>query len=240
METTEYEIGSRKLVFEGFTLKGRSDLTSLGKATGEALWPCSLLLAYYLVAELSTAPRPLKVLELGCGLGLCGTVASVALGAGSEVLLTDGDASVLDRAKLASRANIKPTDATTSHQLLRWGDNTATELLRQERGCFDWIIASDILYEADHAYETAGLFASTVDALLAAGPFSRCLVSFQKRGVPVDVLVEAMVRRGLDEMPINGDVYEDLFDERHDEPTMTTIRFLLCFQRSIEGKKSAR
>lgn len=55
--------------------------------TGAALWDASIVLSKYMEKQQRTLVRRSKVLELGCGLGLVGMVASL-LGA-SNVLLTD-------------------------------------------------------------------------------------------------------------------------------------------------------
>ena len=72
------------------------------------------------------------MIELGCGLGLCGTVASVLIGTSGNVTCTDGDVSVVARAQTCS--NILADDATISYSVLAWGDVAAAEHLRETAG----------------------------------------------------------------------------------------------------------
>jgi hypothetical protein len=246
----------RRLVFEGYSLMGVADLTSIGKATGEALWMSGLLLADYLVSDWEPETTR-NVLELGCGLGLCGTVTSVRLGKAKHrsvsVVLTDGDEGVLERAKIMSTRNSNPLDAPISHSRLLWGNVAEIKIVFAKSGdCgFDLIVASDIIYDST-TIEHANDFATTVDCLLAY-PTSEateassqvtptCLVGFQQRGVSVDVLYDAFSKRGFVHSFPAGEWFEDIFFERHDEHTMCTNRFLICFQRkpnpSMEGHAS--
>jgi predicted nicotinamide N-methyase len=237
-----YEMEDRRLSFEGYSLKGVSDLTSIGKATGEALWLSSLLLADYLANEWEPETTR-NVLELGCGLGLCGTVASIRLGKDCSVVLTDGDTGVLERAKIMSDRNSDPTDAPVTHSRLLWGDVPEMASLnlggKEANYCgYDLIVASDIIYDSN-AEATANDFATTVDSLLAhpndpartSRVIPKCFVGFQQRGIPVEVLYEAFSKRGFVHSFPAGEYFEDIYEERHDEHTMFTNRFLICFDR---------
>jgi hypothetical protein len=185
-----YEMEDRRLVFEGYSLKGVPDLTSIGKATGEALWMSGLLLADYLASDWEPETTR-NVLELGCGLGLCGTVASVRLGRAKcndcSVVLTDGDNGVLERAKIMSNRNSNPMDAPVSHSRLLWGNVAEMTSIQLECAGFDLIVASDIIYDST-TQETANEFAATVDCLLAYPSEAAfqvtptCLVGFQVCG----------------------------------------------------------
>jgi len=193
----EYKMEDRILSFIGYDMTGLSDLTSYGTVTGETLWPSSLLLADYLQnewwpntsssehkqeikeeeASTSTITDQTNVLELGCGLGLCGTIASIRLGVANQgiVVMTDGNPKVIARAsQLLQRNKNTEKDAPTIHQVLEWGNRKQIEKIRDSCRCqpvkgFDLIIASDILYKvADEVTPetTAGLFVQTVDELL--------------------------------------------------------------------------
>jgi hypothetical protein len=201
---------ARTLVFTGFDMTGQSDLRNIQKCTGETLWPCSRLLADYLqydwkpttttasttTSTTTTLGIPQQVLELGCGLGLCGTVASVVLGMGgvgsqqqqqnqqegsnhhhyhpdSKVIMTDGDASVIDRTKRISQRNCIPNqDAPVSSQVFWWGDDDTIANLKQsttDQQGFDLIVASDVLYMSDEnfvAQDVCQVFVDSVDRLL--------------------------------------------------------------------------
>ena len=231
METTVYTVGTRKLSFLGYSLKGQGDLTSISKATGEAFWPCSLLLADYLAKDYFKGNNDSHVLELGCGLGLCGTLASVVMGRGSTVTMTDGDEGCLNRCRASHSVNYRPeVDAETSFQKLQWGDMESMAGLPQ----YDLILASEILYDEVTASAMCA-FAQTVNQLL--GQAGQCIVAFQQRQVSVTVLTDAMGKVGFLHGPVPGEYYEDLYDERHEEPTLLTNRYLILFQRKLEADK---
>jgi hypothetical protein len=66
-------------------------LAAAGHATGAAQWPAGVLLCDFLGADAARgALRGARVLELGCGLGMCGLVAAALAGPTGSVLLTDG------------------------------------------------------------------------------------------------------------------------------------------------------
>ncbi len=99
------------------------------------IWPSSLMLAVQILLQSSTdVPRlPCKTLELGCGLGIAGIAAGLM---GCDVTFTDYDRESLDFARHNAIANgVK----TFQHRLLDWRTPQPEQ--------FDWIIASDVLYE---------------------------------------------------------------------------------------------
>jgi len=97
------------------------------------LWRSGLALARELDPE---AVRGKRVLELGCGLGVPSIVAARA---GAEVQATDADPDALALLERNAEAN----GARLETALLRWSE--ADALL--ERGSFDLVLASDVLYE---------------------------------------------------------------------------------------------
>ena len=94
----------------------------------------------YLAANPATV-RGMRVVELGCGTGLCGIVAA-RLGA-RQVLLTDGNENLLDRAASNVAGNL-PSDAPVNVRSLRWGEVVDEDL----RGSVDVVLASDVLYQS--------------------------------------------------------------------------------------------
>jgi ETFB lysine methyltransferase len=96
------------------------------------LWPSALALAQYLWR--ATDLRGLQVLELGCGLGLTGIVASRK---GAAVTLTDYEAEALAFARYNALRN-GCTQAIVRH--LDWHAPALTE-------AYALIIGSDVLYE---------------------------------------------------------------------------------------------
>ena len=66
-------------------------LAAAGHATGAAQWPAGTLLCDFLASDSGRdALHGSRVVELGCGLGMCGLVAAALAGPSGCVLLTDG------------------------------------------------------------------------------------------------------------------------------------------------------
>lgn len=124
------------------------------------LWPSSYALADRVASEQRVkSGEPVRLLELGCGLGL---VTIAALTAGFDVLATD----YYDDALLFTRANTWRTlgrDPAVRH--LDWRDVPA------DIGTFDRVVAADVLYEQRYAAIVAGVLARTLapegEALIA-------------------------------------------------------------------------
>jgi predicted nicotinamide N-methyase len=97
------------------------------------LWPSAVALAHYTTQHLHLAGR--RVLELGCGLGLVGVVAALH---GARVLCTDYEPDALTFARHNARRNI----CQQMHfRLVDW----RWPALRRR---YDYILASDVIYEA--------------------------------------------------------------------------------------------
>ena len=97
------------------------------------LWRSGMALARELDRE---ELRGLRVVELGCGLGIPSITAARG---GAEVIATDGDIDALSLVKRNAVAN----DVELETAAVDWAD--PDELV--ERGPFDLALASDILYE---------------------------------------------------------------------------------------------
>jgi predicted nicotinamide N-methyase len=133
------------------------------------LWPSGRALAE-IVDERDLSG--LRVVELGCGLGLPSLVA--ALG-GANVLATDwsGDAIEL------LRTNAEANDATLEVDVVSWGVPDA--LL--ERAPFDLVLASDVLYERRNVDELLELLPKLGGEVLVADPSRPFTKSFLERAV---------------------------------------------------------
>jgi len=100
------------------------------------VWPSSIILAEKLL-ELSGSGR--TALELGCGVGLS-TLAATS--AGFDVLSTDYYEDALD----VTRANVFRNLGTVARtRLVDWRH------FPEDRGTFDLVFASDVLYEKEYA-----------------------------------------------------------------------------------------
>lgn len=115
------------------------------------LWPSSYALADRVASE---DGRPggsaLRLLELGCGLGL---VTIAALTAGFDVLATDyyADALLFTRANAWRVVGIEP-----AVRLVDWRD------LPADLGVFDRVVAADVIYEKRYAAIVADALARTL------------------------------------------------------------------------------
>ena len=97
------------------------------------LWRSGMALARQLDGE---SLRGLRVVELGCGLAAPSIAAARG---GADVIATDGDSDALQLVVRNAEAN----DVQVEIDMVDWGD--PDELV--ERGPFDLVLGSDILYE---------------------------------------------------------------------------------------------
>jgi predicted nicotinamide N-methyase len=97
------------------------------------LWRSGVALARQLAGE---DLRGLRVVELGCGLGIPSIAAARG---GAEVIATDGDIDALGLVRRNAQANGVEVETAA----LDWAD--PDELV--DRGPFDLVLASDVLYE---------------------------------------------------------------------------------------------
>jgi predicted nicotinamide N-methyase len=97
------------------------------------LWRSGMALARQLDGE---SLRGLRVVELGCGLAAPSIAAARG---GADVIATDGDSDALQLVVRNADAN----DVQVEIDMVDWGD--PDELV--ERGPFDLVLGSDILYE---------------------------------------------------------------------------------------------
>jgi predicted nicotinamide N-methyase len=97
------------------------------------LWRSGIALARQLDGE---SLRGLRVVELGCGLAAPSIAAARG---GADVIATDGDSDALQLVVRNAAAN----DVQVEIDMVDWGD--PDELV--ERGPFDLVLGSDILYE---------------------------------------------------------------------------------------------
>lgn len=139
------------------------------------LWPSAHALAE---AVLGRCVAGLRVVELGCGIGLPGIVAALE---GGVVTLTDW----YEDALAAAEQNARRSGAVLEARLLDWRSPPGELLVRP----FDLVIAADVLYEARNAEWLAALLPRLVASngeVIIADP----------RRPDAQTLVGAMVDRG--------------------------------------------
>ena len=157
-QKTHYDVNGVTLSVDGYAYRQDArggNLSAHGKATGEAFWPASRLLMDYLVEDCALLKGDgRRVIELGCGLGLAGLVAAALLGEtkGSDVVLTDGDAGVVSRARASAQSAHLTT--TVSCAVHRWGE-------AHDLGRFDVVLAAEVLYDPNVAEEASRALAKS-------------------------------------------------------------------------------
>jgi ETFB lysine methyltransferase len=112
------------------------------------IWASSVALAKRLATETGQSRR---LLELGCGLGLVSAVATVH---GFDVTATDYYVDALEFTRFNSIHNGQPPPST---RLADWRD------FPKDLGRFDFVVASDVLYERIYADLVAAAFAAALN-----------------------------------------------------------------------------
>jgi predicted nicotinamide N-methyase len=144
------------------------------------VWPSSLALCAYLdQIEVKSRIRSRSVVELGCGLGLPAMICSRA---GGECVVVDNHPSVPSFLRL----NVSQNEPLSL--IFKSPEDLVSECKTQGR-VFDWVIASDVLY--DRAMATG--FADVMSLIASAD--ATCVVTDPGRAY-VNEFVSAMRARG--------------------------------------------
>jgi predicted nicotinamide N-methyase len=120
------------------------------------LWASGVGLAQEVVAR---DVRGLRVLELGCGLGVPSLVAALA---GADVLATDWSPTAIALLNENARRN----DVRLEKAIVAWGHADALV----ERAPWDLVLAADVLYERRNVDELLALLPRLGDEVLLADP----------------------------------------------------------------------
>jgi predicted nicotinamide N-methyase len=128
------------------------------------LWPSARRLATVVAAA---DLRGLRVLELGCGLGL---PAIAAARAGAEVLATDWAPEAIE----AAAANARRNAVALRCAVVDWRDAQAL----RDAGPFDRVLAADVLYERRHVEPLIALMTRLQSELWLADPGRPALEAF--------------------------------------------------------------
>lgn len=184
-DTFVHQVGFHKIVLRGYKAENGQTIPS----TGLTLWRAAPLLCDFMQQNASLIEDQ-RVLELGAGLGLCG-IAAELLGA-RDVCMTDGDTNTL--AQL--RENVKTNGCTKIIcPQLRWGHQVAEFVERH--GKFDVIIAADIIY-------VESILEPLFDTVVALMDHA-FLLSYARRNVKIDLVLECAVRHNLSWTQPSGD-----------------------------------
>ena len=188
------------------------------RGRGDVIWPSSLQLGR-LIANCPSFVAGRRCIDLGCGLGLASL--ATLLGKPSHLALSDIDEEVL---RLAVRScteflEVMPEASTNSVERLKldWADETTWP---QTKGNFEFVCASDVLYDESAAVHIARLLSH----LLGEGSrdttgsgengeefISRALIVDPANRENRDKFVEEAAKNGLEAeaLPFPGD--EDEF-----------------------------
>ncbi len=99
------------------------------------IWEASIILSDYL-AGMPVDPEK-RFLEIGCGMGVVGTVASAF---GHRVIMTEYNPEALNFARANARANLSTDDTGLEITELDWSKPRL-------EGLFDYIIGSEVIYK---------------------------------------------------------------------------------------------
>jgi len=146
----------------------------------EVLWRSGVALA----RELEEEPlRGLRVVELGCGLGVPSVVAARA---GANVLATDVAPEALELVRRNAEANGVSVETATAD----WA--APDELVR--RGSFDLVLAADVLYERAAVAQLLSLMPRLAPVAWLADPGRPATEAFTEQARRRDWLVETRER----------------------------------------------
>ncbi len=147
------------------------------------LWRSGVALGHELAG---TQLAGLRVVELGCGLGVPSLVAARA---GATVLATDEDPEALELIERNAQAN----GLGVATARIDW--NAAGGLV--DRGPFDLVLAADVLYEPDSVELLLSLFPRLGRKVMLADPGREVAGAFHER-VSEDWSVATSVRDGVE------------------------------------------
>eukprot|EP01038_Epipyxis_sp_PR26KG_P004783 gene4783-6708_t len=132
--------------------------------TGLTYWPISDLLTEFIGSRAPYFSNKI-ILEVGCGLGLCGIVTGHAVGLNGKVILTDGDEEVLQLAEKNIQMNNVEGSAVV--EILEWSNHDQIQSILSRYASdsqgVDVVIGSDVLYAG---IDTVKSLFNTVNGLL--------------------------------------------------------------------------
>jgi predicted nicotinamide N-methyase len=178
-------------------LFGASDMIAALSDTlygaGDVVWPASLALAR-LLAHCPSFSSGRRVLELGAGLGLAGSACASA--GAAAVLFADRDAETLALAARSAALNAPQLAAAPGGIATRvadWSDASQWA----DAASFDFVVGSDILYDASSVAPVSALLARVLKAPGAEGQLRRAMLADAPQRLHRDAFVAACAAHGL-------------------------------------------
>ena len=169
------------------------------RGTGDVIWPSAYHLAR-LIANCPSFVSDRRVLDLGCGLGLT-SLASI-LGRPTSLTLSDIDESVLDWAMKSCTEELdnNPTNNIPLQRLAMDWSNSSTWMV--EKGTFDVVLASDVLYDEDAADHVATLVSHALLSRDDDNTLKRALVVDPSNRPNREAFVTNLAKHGLLAEPV--------------------------------------
>ena len=200
----ENEIAKKDITkFASTSRKKRSKLLQefgTYRGSGDVIWPSSLHLSR-LIANCPSFVDNRRVIDIGCGLGLASL--ATLLGNPSRLVLSDVDKHVLDHAMQSCTQMIQTDNVSNLKEIeqmqIDWFDKSTWP---DERGTFDTILASDVLYDEEAAVNLSALIAhfllpssaNTEDGRLVSG---RALIVDPSNRLHRDIFQMNAAKNGL-------------------------------------------
>jgi predicted nicotinamide N-methyase len=193
--------------------------------TGLALWPAGRLLSDFVAC---CEGSPSTVVDLGCGLGLCGLVSQALMttttSGGGLVVLTDYDDETLEYARFniahnpsssSSHNNSNAPASSSSIQCatLDWCNSADIERVKRMAGLdgFDRVLASDVIYEMT-APLLPDLFFTAKSLMKASGGLF--FLGIRRRTTSLESVKQVAKHAGLEGGKFVSNFLLDLFDNR--------------------------
>ena len=181
-------------VAQNWVLDGRGG-TELG--FGSAVYPAGAALADCIGNRMDL--RGMRVLELGCGVGVIGL--ACALAGAESVCATDGDHKTVALAEGNIAAN--GLRERVHAKKLMWGDSEALAALKTEFGPFDIVVGSDIV-----ALPYVGAFAELARTIDECGA-PRMLLAYAARHACEEAFFQGLSAKLLEREPVELAVHAD-------------------------------
>jgi predicted nicotinamide N-methyase len=199
---------SSGLIMEG--LDNRDQVGGGLQCTGHAQWSAGTLLAEFILENRDEILGKTLV-ELGCGLGLCGLTAAVVMGDScSSIVMTDGDQKSLGFAQQNGIRNATLFVSSPLFSRLLWGSREAVASVKEliQGKDFDVVLGGDLIYEA--AAKSKLLFFTASLLLRSGGVF---FLGFARREVQIETVLEDAKASGFT-WSVAQDFIVDIFGNR--------------------------
>eukprot|EP00386_Alphamonas_edax_P002304 GDKI01006858.1.p1 GENE.GDKI01006858.1~~GDKI01006858.1.p1 ORF type:complete len:246 (+),score=69.83 GDKI01006858.1:241-978(+) len=226
--------GAHRVQLQGLQQDNNTSLSL--PCTGATIWDAGVLLASYFADHQHELVAGQRFLELGCGLGLSGIVASKC--GAAHVMMTDGDVSALMAAEKNCVGNNTET-GVCEYGVLMWGKGVVLDTFLRDtcqNKSFDVMVAADCIYEE---YQIKPLMETIACVLTHAhtteGKEILCYLGFSRRGVPYECVFDEAEKQGLHLKPIPN-LATDLFGTECSTDSDFWVTALFTLQLSCQIK----